>query len=215
MSIQTTKFNLHKCTPKANMNCSGLCMLPGGAGLLFMGWDGMAPDTRNRVSRNHHGSDREMITSQTKMKWNMDTDTHTVWLKAIQKGSGFNCLCFPTLVFFPLDIDSLILLWYYTLGLIAFDYTAILYRNPTCDVLWGAACITDRRIFYVPPNFAVCISLGNTDTSYVTRSQSWQLTSLIQKYIHHPKKNRSVVALSDWSQLTFSPCKHSSCFIYK
>lgn len=67
MNIQATKFNLHKCTPKANMNGSGFCMPPRRADLLFMGWDGMGwcLTQDNKVSRTyHHDSEREMITSQ-------------------------------------------------------------------------------------------------------------------------------------------------------
>lgn len=91
------------------------------------------------------------------------------------------------MVFFPLDTDSLSFLWYYIPGPTAFDYTAILYRNPICDGLWGAAYVTERRIFYVLQTFTVWSSLGNIDISYVNRSQSWLFIFLIQKYIN-PKR---------------------------
>lgn len=108
----------------------------------------------NKVSRtHHHSSDRETITSQIKIK--QYTDTHTFWVKAIHKGNIFNCLKFRTPVICPLDIASLTLLCYFITGQIAFDYIAILYRNPTCDVLGGAAQTTDRRIFSVPQKFTI------------------------------------------------------------
>lgn len=92
MNIQAIKFNLHKCTPKANMNGSGLCMLPGKSRFTFYGiaWC-LTQD--NKVSRtHHHGSDRGMTTGQTKMKRDTDADTHTNWVKATHKGNVFNFL---------------------------------------------------------------------------------------------------------------------------
>lgn len=131
MNVQATKFNLHKCSPKANVNCSGLCTLRRRAGLFFMGWDAVLTQQDNKVSRNHHhSSDRQTITSQTKIKWY--TAVHTFWVKAIHKGNIFNCLNFPTPVICPPDIASLTLLCYLITGLIGIDYIAILYRNPTC-----------------------------------------------------------------------------------
>lgn len=138
MNIQASKFNLLKCSPKANVNCSGLCTLPRKAGLFFYGMGCCVTQQDNKVSRTHHlSSDRETITSQTKI--NQYTGTHTFWVKAIHKGNIFNCLEIPNPDICHHDRTSLTLLCYFITWLIAFDYFDILHRNLNCDVLGGAA----------------------------------------------------------------------------
>lgn len=86
MNIQATKFNLHKCTPKAN-EWSRLLHAPKKSRFTFCGM-GWCLTQDKKISRtHHHGSDRRMITSQTKIK--QDTDTHRIWVKATHKGKIF------------------------------------------------------------------------------------------------------------------------------
>lgn len=111
MNIQATKFNLHKCSPKANANCSGLCALPRRTGLFFYGLGCCLTQHDYKLSRtHHHSSDRETIMRQTMAK--QYTDTHTLWVKAIQKGNIFSCFkSFPTTLL-PGCLPLIILLYY-------------------------------------------------------------------------------------------------------
>lgn len=120
-------------------------------------WDGMLPDTvgqwgfkkssSQQWQRNNYKPEKDKVV-------HMCTDTCIFCIKAINKINILNWLEFPIPVMCPLDIVSLIFPCCFITGLITFNYTDILCRDPYHTTL-GEECSTDRRMSSVPPKFTI------------------------------------------------------------